>query len=130
MVAVIVVVRELGRRKPDYSLDFDLPAVPQIGSYISVNRPDHREPYSEDLIVRHVWWRLRHPETRGYASGDEAPKVGNVIEIFVECDQALGPYATDRWRKSMEAAKARGVEVEDFDVARVSVPEADLEPKK
>jgi hypothetical protein len=124
MVRVIVVVRELGRRKPDYSLKFDLPEVPKVGSYMSINRPDTSEPYSEDLVVRAVWWRLHHPEIRPVVpDGDE--KVGRELEIFVECDPAIGPYASDRWRDQLQAAKQRG-EVEEFPIERFSVRERDL----
>jgi hypothetical protein len=69
MVRVNVVVREAGRLKPDYSLDFELPEVPKVGSYISIQRPDKPEPYGEDLIVRQVWWRLWHPETSAVVTG-------------------------------------------------------------
>jgi hypothetical protein len=124
MTRVIVVVRETGRRKPDYSLEFDLPEVPAVGSYISVQRPDKPEPYGEDLVVRKIWWRLKHPETGGV--GSEAPKIGSLWEIFVECDPALSPYSSDNWRRLMEGAKKHGVDIEDFEVARFSVRESDI----
>jgi hypothetical protein len=73
MVKINLVVRELGKMKPDYSLDFELPEVPAIGSYISIQRPDHPEPYGEDVIVRKIWWRLKHPETA--ATSSMPPKV-------------------------------------------------------
>lgn len=119
MVEVIIVVRELGRVSPDYSLSFELPAVPNMGSYISINRPDHREPYSEDLIVRKVWWRLHHPETRATVPDGEQ-RIGKLTEIFVECDVAVGPYATDRWRHSYSDR------AEKFEIERFSVPESTL----
>jgi len=125
MVRVIIVVREAGDIKPDYSLHFDLPEVPRIGSYISIQRPDKRKPFGEDLIVRHVWWRLNHPETAAsYESGKQ--KIGDVEEIFVECDPAIGPYSSDQWRRSLEVARTRG-NVQEFEVARLSVSEAELE---
>ncbi len=40
MVNVILVVREPGNLKPEYSLEFELPEVPAIGSYISIQRLD------------------------------------------------------------------------------------------
>lgn len=123
MVEVVLVVREVGRNSPDYSLHFELPVLPREGDYISINRPDHPEPYSEDVIVRHVWWRLHHPETRASFSGDEKPKVGRLTEIFVECDVALGPYAADHWRKYHGNAPK-------FDVSRFAVSEADFKGKK
>ena len=129
LTQVRIVVREVGRKKPDYSLDFDLPEIPKIGSYISIRRPDTPEGYDdEDLIVRQVWWRLDHPETGTVASPDA--KIGGIREILVECDPALGPWARDRWRELMERAKQRGGEVEDFDVLRLNVRQDALEPKK
>lgn len=124
MVEFIVVVREVGKLKPDYSLSFSAPELPKVGHYISIHRPDRPEPFGEDLVVRKVWWRLHHPETGGF--GSEPPKIGGLQEIFVECDPALGPYANDHWREMMEAAKARGIEVEDFELDRFSVREADV----
>jgi hypothetical protein len=113
LVEVVIVVREVGRANPEYSLKFDLPEIPAVGSYISINRPDHRDPLGEDLVVRKVWWRLFHPITAGYARDGEAERAGEVKEIFVECDKALGPYASDDWRTSVE-----GREVERFEVER------------
>lgn len=122
MPRVIISIRELGRQKPDYSLEFDLPEVPAVGSYISIFRPD--STHSEDVIVRQVWWQLRHPELRSSYDASEEAKIGNVRDIMVECDQAIGPYARDRWRSSLEAARDRGIEVEQFNVGRTSFPES------
>jgi hypothetical protein len=127
MVHVIIVVREIGRTKPDYSLHFELPELPKVGDYISVRRPDS-ELHSEDLVVRHVWWNLQFDDTRGVATqGTE--HVGKVREIMIECDQAIGPHSRDQWRKNLIAAKDRGVEVVEFDIARFSVPEAHFSKK-
>ncbi|GAN81474.1 hypothetical protein Aam_096_033 [Acidocella aminolytica 101 = DSM 11237] len=83
----VIVDREVGCLKPNYSLKFDLPKVPAIGSYLSIQRPNKPEPYGKDLVVRQAWWRLKHPETEGSCeSGRE--KTGGVTEIFVECDPA------------------------------------------
>jgi hypothetical protein len=124
MVRINLVVRELGRLKPDYSLDFELPEVPAIGAYISIQRPDHPEPYGEDVIVRKIWWRLNHSETA--ASAANPPKVGGMNEIFVECDVAMSPYSSDNWLKWANAGKARGANVEEFEVARFSVRESEF----
>jgi hypothetical protein len=120
MLKVTVVVREVGTLKPDYSLDFNLPELPKVGDYISVHRPDKPEPYGEDMIVRQVWWRLEHPETGGYSSGQ--PKTGHVNEIFVECAPAIGPYSSDHWRDMLERHRAHR-EVPELKVARMSVRE-------
>src|SRR5712671_5796468 len=121
MTRVTVVIREVGKLNPDYSLEFELPEVPKVGSYISIHRPDNPEPYSEDMIVEKVWWRLHHPETRAVTSGDEPLKIGSLKEIFVECVQAIGPWSTDRWRDKLDQRRKRGAEIPEFEVARVSV---------
>jgi len=128
MVTVNIAVRELGGLKRDYSLDFELPEVPAVGSYISVHRPDKPEPYGEDMIVRKVWWRLKHPEIAGRAS--TPVKVGTLHEILVECDQASGPWSSDAWLDQIEAARNRGVEVEAFEIARLNVRERDVKGGK
>jgi hypothetical protein len=122
---IIVIVREVGRLKPDYSLDFDVPAIPSPGDYLSIHRPDKPKPYGEDLIVRQVWWRLEHPETSGFGSGE--PKIGKVEEIYVECDPAVGPWSSDQWRDSLEHALSTG-QAEELKVARLSVRQDALKP--
>lgn len=124
MVEVTVVVRELGGPKLNYQLKFDLPEVPAIGSYISILRPDVTETLGEDLIVKQVWWRLFHPVT-GFFADDEkaAERAGSLKEIFVECDVAIGPLASDAWRKTYKGREG----VVEFDVAartfRPSLPD-------
>jgi hypothetical protein len=86
-----IVVREVGRPEPDYSLDFDLPEVPRAGDHVFVQRPGTPEPYDEQLIVQKVLWRLRHPDTGDF--GSDPPKLGGLIEIVVECSRAIGPYS-------------------------------------
>ena len=123
-VKINLVVRELGKLKPDYSLDFELPEVPAVGSYISIQRPEHEAEWGEDVVVHKVWWRLKQPETAAKAS--DPPKFGAVREILVECEVATGPWSSDRWLKLAEAARARGVNVEAFEVARLNMRERDL----
>jgi hypothetical protein len=60
---VLVVRKPGGSEEVDYWLKFNVPQVPCVGDYISIQRPDKPPPYGEDMIVRHVWWRLSHPET-------------------------------------------------------------------
>lgn len=124
----IVVVREIGRTSPEYSLEFEAPVLPSIGSYLSIHRPDKVHGHTEDLIVRHIWWRLHHPETNGF--GTDPAKVGSVVDIQVECDQAIGPHSLDRWRETLEAARERGVEIEEFNLSRFAVSEADMNREK
>ncbi|MGY2986489.1 MULTISPECIES: hypothetical protein [unclassified Bradyrhizobium] len=126
MVKVTVVIRDVGRLKPDYSLDFNVPEVPKVGSYISIYRPDAPH-HSEDLIVEKVWWGLDHPETEPFANGE--PKTGSLREIMVECVQAIGPYSLDRWRDRLQASRERGEDVPEFEVARLSVRQDELDKK-
>jgi len=119
-----LVVREIGRTKPDYSLEFEAPTLPSIGSYISIHRPDAENGHTEDVVVRHIWWRLHHPETGGF--GSDPAKVGSLVDIQVECDPAIGPHSRDRWRASLESARERGIEVEEFNVARFALSEAEM----
>jgi hypothetical protein len=127
MTRVTIVIREPGKLRPDYSLVFELPEIPRVGSYLSICRPDNPEPFGEDMIVRQIWWRLSTSVTSSFVSKDDL-RIGRPIEIFVECEPALGPYSSDAWRRTMEVAKNRGIEIEKFDVARFSVREKDIEP--
>lgn len=120
MIRVTLMVREVGRLSPDYSLDFDLPQVPAVGDYISVQRPDEPAPYGEDFIVRQIWWRLDHPETG--AAATEPPKVGSVTSVVVECDPAVGPWTSDRSRDYLtKAYQGRGKVAPELQVARLSI---------
>ncbi len=119
MIRVVVLVRAVGRLRPDSWLQFDLPDVPQPGSYISIYRGDPPETHSEDMVVEKVWWRLKHPETGAY--GSNPPLIGSPIEIMVECTQAIGPHSNDRWRDGLEAARASGIDVPEFEIDRFSV---------
>lgn len=118
MIDFTVVVRESGKLKPDYSLDFQAPHLPREGDYLSIQRPDKPEPFGEDLIVRKVWWRLDHPETAGFSQDQ---RKGSLREIFVECEGAIGPYSSDDWRKYMQAQGAP-----ELDVDRIAFRESEL----
>lgn len=123
MIDVIVCVREPGRTKIDYSLNFKLPTLPRKGDLISVQRPDKDTPFGEDMVVKEIWWRLDHPETGVISS--EPQKTGKMNEIFIECEPATSPYSSDHWKKYVEGQ--RGTEsVPKFDVARVEIRESDL----
>ena len=123
MIKVCIVIREPGRTKPDYRLDFNLPALPRKGDYISVQRPDKQSPWGEDMIVQEIWWRLDHPETKSISS--EKPKSGSVNEIMIECEPATSPYSSDNWKKYVEGHRTPE-SVPTFDVARLDVREGDL----
>ena len=124
MVQVRIYVREIDSLKPDSSFEFSLPDVPRVGDYISIERPD-AAPWTEDVVVRKIWWRLRHGETRSATPQDD-PINGRVLEIEIDCEPAIGPTCTDRWLNDLEAAERRGVAVERFQVARLNVRQSDL----
>jgi hypothetical protein len=112
MVQVTLVVRRAGDVAVNFWLNFEVPEVPRVGDYISIRRLDQREPFGEDVIVRHIWWKLFHPET--HALSDE-PSVGRLVDIFVECDPALSVHSSEAWRRSVESS---GAQVEEFQVSR------------
>lgn len=118
MPKITLVVRDVGKLSPDYSMEFEVPEIPRTGDYISVRRPDI-EPWTEDFIVRQVWWQLKDTGEKPYR--DENDKPGTVTEIFVEVDQAIGPYAADRWRDRLEQDRLNGREIVEFEVARMQV---------
>lgn len=121
MIEIYVVVRELGKSKCEYWRKFRVPSLPRPGDYISMHKPD--KVRGEDLIVRHVWWRLGYPEESG--SGSEEA-VGALTEIFVECDTAVGPYASDAWRERVERARRGGIEITEFEVQRLPLFGSDV----
>ncbi|MBC7527929.1 MAG: alpha/beta hydrolase [Chthonomonadaceae bacterium] len=82
MKATLIIVPP-GGGKYLYSLDFELPAIPQVGDYISVRRPGQEG--TEDFIVRRNWWELQYPNLVGEGSG-----VGKVNFLLVECELAKG----------------------------------------
>jgi hypothetical protein len=118
-----LVVREPGSLKPDYSVCFDVPAIPRPGDYISISRPDTLTPHTEDVVVRQVWWKLDGPDQRRTMVSEQTEVAGSASETIVEADPAIGPWSTDRWRDTLEAARAKGIEIERFQLERLSVRE-------
>jgi hypothetical protein len=115
MINAVIVIREPGRLKPMIWHEFRLPELPRAGDYITVSGPDDRAPLGEDLVVRRVWWLLDRPAAGTSADSEPA---GQLVEVFVECDVSEGPYASAAWRREVAMARALGVEVETFAVAR------------
>jgi hypothetical protein len=125
MVRVTIYVRQPGDQNPDFSLVFDLPEMPRPGDYISIHRDDKETPHTEDLVVQHVWWNLETTETRSFAEQGRQ-RVGNLKEIVVECEMALGPWSTDKWRDMMLHREGKGGTIKRFDISRLSIRERDL----
>jgi hypothetical protein len=86
MIKVAIVVGERTHQGPSGPPVFELPAVPEIGSYITCTP---LQPAGEDLVVRRVEWRLWQavPE-----EGAEA-KPGSLLDVLVFCDR-VDPSAT------------------------------------
>jgi hypothetical protein len=127
MPKIVLIVREPGRLKPDYSLDMDVPEIPRVGDYVSVQRPDNPRPWGEDMIVRAIWWRLDYP---GTGTASQKNEVGKVNEIFVECEMATGPYSSDHWFDYANARRSAGDNIPEFDVSRVSFRQRETKPKE
>ena len=102
-----------GGGEADYSLEFDLPGVPQHGDYISVRRPETQG--TADFIVRRTWWGLSHPETRVSSPGTEAPLYGKAEGLMVECEYAIGPHSSDSHKTMYEAYVVRKGIRREFD---------------
>jgi hypothetical protein len=96
----------------EYSLQFELPSVPQPGSYISITRPDQQG--TEDFIVRRNLWFLEHPTTGAY---ETTRQTGAVRELGVQCEFARGPYSSDEHRRTCDDYERGGREVQDFDAS-------------
>jgi hypothetical protein len=110
---IVICIRQPGRLEIEDWCTIDVPEVPNVGDYISLSSLDVREPLSEDCIVRHVWWRLK----RG---ADGPDSVGSTIETLVECDVAIGPYASKAWQERVRLVRSWGIPIEVFDVARIT----------
>jgi hypothetical protein len=95
----------------EYSLQFELPSVPQPGSYISITRPDQQG--TEDFIVRRNLWHLEQPTTGAYGEGE----TGTMTELGVECEFARGPYSSDEHRRTCDDFERGGREVQDFETS-------------
>ena len=93
-----------GGGKINYSLDFDLPGVPQPGDYITILRKDNPVG-TEDFIVRRTWWHLGYPDSKTHHGSDHSP-LGHTIGICVECEFGQGPYSTDEHRRTCVGYKA------------------------
>jgi hypothetical protein len=92
-----------GGGKPDYSLAFDLPAIPQPGDYISVRRPAKRAdemPGTYDFIVKRTRWGLSYPDNDLYTEADDDTR-GEVNEIVVDCEFALGYWSCEEHKRAV-----------------------------
>jgi hypothetical protein len=84
-----------GGGETDYQLEFELPAPPQPGDYISVRREDTKDLGTEDFIVRRTWWSLTYPGSAAHDSADGLTS-GELTDAYVECEFAEGPFSSER----------------------------------
>lgn len=112
---VTLIVVPPGGGKQDYQLDFDLPAVPEKGAFITVARDDKKDTPEhgyECFFVRRSWWDLKYPHSRSSsAPGD----IGSVYMIGVEVEVARGRWMSPDHKRSCDGYEARGLPVRDFD---------------
>jgi hypothetical protein len=114
MTIVTVAVHEPGSTKIESQLDFELDAIPQVGSYISVYGTE--TPWSSrDLIVRNVLHALRAP-----LEADQPNAVGHkAANVVLECDPAIGPCLVGSERERLESAERSGVaKIERLKISR------------
>lgn len=90
VMKVQLVFVPVGGGETEYSLTFELPAVPQKGDYISVSRPG--DDGTADFIVRRTWWQLHYPKAALDKTASEND-FGTEYSICVECEYALSPYS-------------------------------------
>lgn len=118
-IKVIIVVRKSGKTSPEYCLEFELNVLPKIGEYISIRRPGDESGNTEDLVVRHVWWTFEAADEDG--SSDNRLR-GSLVDVMVECDKAIGPYSSSKWRKQLEEwSESTGQTIERFNITRMGV---------
>lgn len=111
MVECRLVIVPPGGGEADYSLDFDLPAVPRTGEFISVSRDDREYGY-ECFYVRSVWWEMSYPSSAAIATKDQK---GKIKMIAIEAETARGPHMTKEHERMCDAYEARGKKPREFD---------------
>jgi hypothetical protein len=97
-----------GSDRWEYSLEFELPGVPNVGDYVSVQRTGQNG--TEDFVVRGCWWELEHPTNQ---TGSPPNRQGSVQFLHVKCEAVLGPRSTPGHQDWCRRA-ADGKEVERF----------------
>ncbi len=87
----------------DHTLPFDVPAVPQVGDWVSVARPG--QSGTAGFVVRRLRWVLDYPEAGPcQPAGREA--VGTTNAVTVECEFAVGPYVSEEHKQASGADAA------------------------
>lgn len=93
-----------GNGETDYQMQFELPAVPQAGDYISIVRDG--SVGAETFIVRRTIWGLSYPKTdSSFARNDEH---GTATDIWVECEFARSGFMSEQHKRACNGYEARG----------------------
>ena len=103
-----------GGGEADYSLEFELPELPQAGDYISISRP--AEEGTIDFIAKRTWWSLDYPSSELYADPNN-PVQGTFQSAMVECEVAIGPRSSASHIRSCKGYEARKGKLLEFDVS-------------
>jgi hypothetical protein len=93
-----------GSGESEYTLAFDMPALPRERDYISVVRPD--QIGSEDFIVRRVNWVLEFPKTAPTGSGDGP--TGKILNVYIEGEFAESAFSSAEHKRALEGFAAGG----------------------
>lgn len=103
---ILLVAVPPGGGEAEYSLGMECPAVPSVGDYITVMRnyvngaPSADYNGTEDFIVRRVRWQFTWPDTgAAYHDVDSSP-VGEIAEIVVECEMAIGAFSSTAHKRN------------------------------
>jgi hypothetical protein len=102
---IYLVAVPAGGGEAEYTLTMEVPAIPQVGDYISVLRdyksgpPSEDYAGSEDFIVRRVRWSFTYPDdgTMTHTAGQEPVGRG---EVYVECEMAIGGFSSKAHKRS------------------------------
>ncbi|MDB5344245.1 MAG: hypothetical protein JWP89_2622 [Schlesneria sp.] len=113
MIATFVFVPP-GGGEADYSLDFEVPGVPQRGDYVQVWIDG--QDGTRDFIVRRTWWQLGHPDVGPYVSSGNGPQVhGRTKGLMIECEYSEGPYSNDGHKRAITANQNPEQELTKFE---------------
>ena len=121
MIKANLVFVPAGGGEADYSLWFELPALPHPGDYITIMRPPHQDTEDEkgtiDFIVRRVWWGLEFPSNELYGDPDK-PTCGSCHTVAIECEFAVGPLSSEMHKRAARGyAKKKDRPIPTFDAS-------------
>lgn len=105
-----------GGGETDYSLQFKMPGVPQVGDYVSVRREGQDPndgPGTIDFIVRRTWWHLNYPNMDLY--GRQPAVHGSTADVIVECEFAVGHTSSNAHKRACKMYADRGMPLKSFE---------------